>query len=171
MPEKAKNYDAIIVGGGPIGLAMAVALTEFMAGLRVALVDRRDFFAAPHDQRASALSAGARRVFEALGVWGAVEGEAQPIRSMKITDSGQGDIARPLFLSFGGEVAPGEPFAHMVPNRSLIAALLEAAKDKVDFIAPAEIAGYVAEAGGARLSFRDGHALTAPLIIAADGTQ
>ena len=171
MPETPRNYDVIIVGGGPVGLAMAVALTQFMAGLSVALVDRRDFFAVPHDQRASALSAGARRVFEALGVWGGVEGEAQPILSMKITDSGEGDIARPLFLSFGGEVAPGEPFAHMVPNRLLIAALLAAAKEKVDFVAPAEIAGYAAEAGGARLSLKDGRVLAAPLIIAADGQQ
>ena len=171
MAEKAEKYDAIIVGGGPIGLAMAAALTQFMAGFSVALVDRRDFFAVPHDQRASALSAGARRVFEALGVWGAVEGEAQPILSMKITDSGEGDIARPLFLSFGGEVAPGEPFAHMVPNRSLIAALLSAAKDKADFIAPTEIAGYAAEAGGARLTLKDGRVLKAPLIIGADGQQ
>jgi len=170
MAGTARNYDAIIVGGGPVGLAMAVALSQSMAGLSVALVDRRDF-AVPHDQRASALSAGARRVFEALGVWGAVEGEAQPILSMKITDSGEGDIARPLFLSFGGEVAPGEPFAHMVPNRSLIAALLAAARDRVDFVAPAEIAGYAAEAGGARLSLKDGRMLVAPLIIAADGQQ
>ena len=32
---------------------------------------------------------------------------------------------RPTFLTFGGEVAPGEPFAHMIENRPLLDALIE----------------------------------------------
>jgi len=98
--------------------------------------------------------------------------DAQPILEMKITDSGTGDIARPLFLSFGGEVAPGEPFAHMVPNRVLIAALLEAVRDRVEFFAPAEILGYAGPVlPSPSLTLRDGRQLAAPLIVAADGAQ
>ena len=52
--------------------------------------------------------------------------EATAIRQMRITDSGGGDISRPVFLSFEGDVAPGEPYAHMVPNRVLTRVLLEA---------------------------------------------
>ena len=162
------SYDVIIVGGGPVGLCQALALTRFQRGLRVALLDRRPF-SVPNDKRAFALSAGVRRVLEALGVWSALSAEATPIRAMKISDSGSGDISRPVFLTFEGDVAPGEPYAHMVPNRVLTAALLEAVKDHADLIAPVEVTGYTAEPATATLSLKDGRVLRAPLIVAADG--
>ena len=59
------------------------------------------------DPRASAIAAAARRLFEAIGVWDAVAGEAQPMLDMVVTDSKLDDAVRPTFLTFGGEVEPG----------------------------------------------------------------
>ncbi|MDB5541921.1 MAG: 2-octaprenyl-6-methoxyphenol hydroxylase [Devosia sp.] len=164
------SYDIAIVGGGPVGLTMAVALTRSMRGLKVALLDRRPF-SIPSDQRASAIAAGVRRIFVELGVWPAMSAGAEPVRQMKITDSGTGDISRPLFLSFIGDVAPGEPFAHLVPNRLIAETLLGALGPDVEIIAPVEITGFAAGPAIARLSLADGRTIAAPLVIASDGAQ
>jgi 2-octaprenyl-6-methoxyphenol hydroxylase len=112
-----------------------------------------------------------RRVFEALGVWPQMQAEAQAITAMRITDSGKGDISRPTFLTFDGDVAPGEAFAHMVPNRVSGQVLLDAVKDAISVIAPTEITGFIADGDAGRLVLADGRILSAPLVVAADGQQ
>ena len=168
--QSAEHYDVIIVGAGPVGLTLGLALARSAPGIKVALVDRRRL-SVPRDNRASAIAAGVRRVFEALGVWEAMEAAAQPINAMRITDSGQGDLARPLFLQFDGDVAPGEPFAHMVPNQASGAALLAATDGLIDVIAPADITDWSGEGARAQLDLADGRRLSAGLIVAADGAQ
>lgn len=164
------RYDVIVVGAGPVGLTMALALVRSAPGIKIALVDRRPL-SVPQDNRASAIAAGVRHLFEALGVWSDMVDAAQPILSMHITDSGHGDLARPLFLKFDGEVGPGEAFAHMVPNQASGAALLEATEDLITVIAPAEITAWSDNGPRATLTLGDGRILEAALIVAADGAR
>ncbi|WP_172121791.1 MULTISPECIES: FAD-dependent monooxygenase [unclassified Devosia] len=168
--SKAEQFDVVIVGGGPAGLTLSLALSRFARGIRIALVDRRPL-EVPRDNRASAIAASVRRAWTALEVWPAMEGEAQAITAMRITDSGPGDLSRPLFLSFEGDVAPGEPFAHMVPNRVSGQALLDAVASKITVVAPASVAGLQTSANSADLVLADGRILRAPLVVAADGAQ
>ncbi|TMJ28535.1 MAG: 2-octaprenyl-6-methoxyphenyl hydroxylase, partial [Alphaproteobacteria bacterium] len=110
-----ERTDVVIAGGGFAGLALGIALRQglgpaFAIGVADPFIGRDG----AGDPRASAIAAGARRLFETIGVWEAVAQEAQPILDMAVTDSRLADKMRPVFLSFGGEVEPGEPFAHMI---------------------------------------------------------
>ncbi len=166
----AKKYDIIIVGGGPVGLSMAACLAKFGADLKVAICDRRDF-EVPTDSRASALALGVTKIFEALGIWDEISKQANPIKSMEITDSGENDISRPRFLQFKGEVAPNSPFAYMVPNVATIGVLQKAIKGKVEMISPIDIVGLKTDANSGSLILANGDELAANLIIAADGAR
>lgn len=168
--QSLTSYDLIIVGGGPVGLALAASLLRFGADFKIAICDRRPF-TVPDDGRASALAAGVVRVFEGLGLWEAVAPEASPIERMHITDSGEGDLSRPLFLSFEGDVVPGRPYAYMVPNTATIGALLDAVAKKVDLLTPVEITHLEADSAHSTLTLADGRQLRAPLIVAADGVR
>ncbi len=163
--------DIVIAGGGTVGLSLALAIARADRHAKVAVVD-----ATPPggraDNRASAIAAAARRMLTRLGVWGAVEAEAEPIREMVVTDSRLADVVRPVLLGFGGEVEPGEPFAHMVPNGPLTAALTEAALDAgVRLVAPAAVDDFVVTGDDVRVTLADGRALTARLLVAADGVR
>ena len=60
------NYDIVIIGGGPVGSALALALKH--SNLRVCVLEARSA-AASSDVRALALSYGSRLLLERLGVW------------------------------------------------------------------------------------------------------
>ena len=90
---------------------------------------------------------------------------------MVVTDSNLDDAMRPRFLTFDGEIAPGEPFAHMIENAPLIAALLGKAKaENVDLRAIA-VSGVETSADRAIVQLGDGTEISARLVAAADGAR
>ena len=123
------------------------------------------------DPRASAIVAAARRLFETIGVWERIAEGAQPIVDMAVTDSRLEDAMRPTFLTFDGEVPPDEPFAHMIENGPLLAALLAKARaDGVDLMSAAVAdCAVVSDRIDIRLQRRC--ALRARLLVAADGAH
>ncbi len=124
------NIDVLVAGGGFAGLTLAIALRQGL-GPSFAVTVADPTLGASHadDERASAIVAAARRLFETIGVWQAVEAQAQPILDMVVSDSRLGDAVRPTFLTFAGEIEPGEPFAHMIENRLLVDALAAKARE------------------------------------------
>jgi 2-octaprenyl-6-methoxyphenol hydroxylase len=166
------SLDVLVAGAGYVGLAAAVALKQARPGLSVSVVDAAPPGVWQKDGRASAIAAAASRMLDRLGCWEEIAPEAQAITDMIVTDSRMSDPIRPVFLTFGGEVLPGEPFAHMVANRILNGALRRrAAELGIDIIE--DVAVHSFETGNARSSIHlaDGVTLEARLLIAADGVK
>ena len=166
------DTDVLIAGGGFAGLTLAIALRQALGpSFSVTVADPALGAGRAADERASAIVASVRRLFETIGVWDSVAGKAQPILDMVVTDSRLGDAVRPVFLTFAGEVEPGEPFAHMIENQHLIAALTEKAKEVGVALNPSAVGSVGAEGGRATIALRDGSALRACLVAAADGAR
>ena len=90
---------------------------------------------------------------------------------MVITDSRVSDPVRPVFLTFDGEVEPGEPFAHMVESGALAAALIDACRAAAVGLHPAAAGGYEAEDEAVSLRLAGGGSAHAHLLVAADGAR
>jgi 2-octaprenyl-6-methoxyphenol hydroxylase len=172
MPASSNHRcDVLIAGGGFAGFALAIALRQALGEMFTVTLADPELGQTAGDVRASAIAAAPRRMFEALGVWDAVADDAQPILDMVITDSRTDDAVRPVFLTFGGDIEPGEPFAHMVENGGLIAALAAEAAAAGVVLVKTSVAGFTLRPSFMDAELNDGSTVSAGLLVAADGAR
>ncbi|MGA7534496.1 MAG: ubiquinone biosynthesis hydroxylase [Pseudolabrys sp.] len=171
--RSSRQRTEVAVGGaGFAGLALAIALRQALGDpFAVTVIDPTLAHAQSKDPRASAIAAAARRLFEAIDVWDAVAPNAQPILDMVVTDSKLDDAVRPTFLTFGGDVEEGEPFAHMVENRHLVDALATKARDLGVDLRAGAVAGFENAGNDVDVSLADGEVISARLLVGADGAH
>ncbi|HEY0043161.1 MAG TPA: UbiH/UbiF/VisC/COQ6 family ubiquinone biosynthesis hydroxylase [Allosphingosinicella sp.] len=158
--------DVIILGGGLIGLTLAIALDRH--GLSTVVIDPADpatQLAPAYDGRATAVASAAYRMLETIGIADRLEGEGCPIRSIRVSDG----------LAPGGIVfdAPedDDPLGIMFENRRIRTVLREAAQDaeNVTLLMPARAAEVVRDSTSVRVALDDGRAVTGALLIGAEG--
>jgi 2-octaprenyl-6-methoxyphenol hydroxylase len=166
------RLDVLVAGAGYVGLAAAVSIRDARPNLKVAVVDAAPVGAWEKDTRASAIAAAACRMLGRLGCWDEIAPEAQAITEMIVTDSRSTDPVRPIFLTFGGEVAPGEPFAHMVDNKVLNRSLRRRAGELgIDIIEGVAVNGFERGPANMLVHLADGIVVNTRLLVAADGVN
>lgn len=171
-PDAPRRLDVLVAGAGYVGLTVAVAIKSARPALDVAIVDAAPADAWRRDGRASAIAAAARRMLEQLGAWDAIGAQAQPITEMIVTDSRTTDPVRPVFLTFDGEIAPGEPFAHMVPNVALNGALRARAEALgIEMLAATGVEAFRTDPTSVTVTLSDGAEREARLLVACDGVR
>lgn len=171
MSTSIEPMDVLVIGGGMVGAALALALTG--KRLRIALLDahapQRSWPEGEIDLRVSALSRASQRLLTRLGAWPRIgELGASPYRAMRVWDAvGRGSV------SFDSAEL-GEPdIGHIVQNRVTRLALWERleAADDVELICPGAVAEL--EPGDldrpARVRLADGRELPARLVVIAEG--
>src|SRR6202011_5101347 len=126
MNDASAPFEAVVVGGGPAGLAAAIALAQTRA--KTALVARRAPYA---DNRTTALLGGSVDLLRQLEVWPRCEDKAAPLRAMRLVDDAGRVIRAPEVKFSSDEIGLGE-FGFNIENRLLMTALEQRAAELSD---------------------------------------
>ena len=191
--------ELIVVGGGLVGLTLAIACAE--GGIRTIVVEAESAEALSsrgYDGRSSAVAYGSQQVLTAIGAWDRLAADAQPIVDIRVTDGGwhvkgegHGYVhyshldlldSKPTPLPPDTESTtiiacepdqPAAPFGYIIENRLTRIALLERAKTcaNLTHLAPHIVTALDLASDAARITLEDGSVLTGQLVAAADGKQ
>lgn len=161
-----ESADVIILGGGLVGLTLALALDRH--GLTSIVVDPADparKVSAAYDGRTTAVASASYRMLEVIGVAQRLEGEGCPIRSIRVSEG-----LEPGGLLFDPP-AGDDPLGMMFENRKLRGALRDCAvaAKNVTLLMPGMASEVVRDGAGVRVALEDSRAATAPLLVGAEG--
>ena len=163
--------DILIVGGGLNGPALALALAQ--AGRSVTVIDalpetvRKD---AAFDGRGYALALASVRLLRRIGVWERVEDHAQPMLEIKVSDGRAGEGPSPFFLHFDHAEIEEGPMGHMIEDRYLRRALLDA-MDEAEGITQVtdSVSAQEVDERGVTLTLASGERVSGRMVVGCDG--
>lgn len=166
------DTDILIAGGGLNGPALALALAQ--GGFRVTVVDARPARTraeAGFDGRAYALAIASVRLLTAIGVWPGLADKAQPMLEIKASDGRAGEGSAPFFLHFDAAEIEEGPMGHMLEDRHLYAAFLQAlqATPGITLLSGETVQTQEVGPSGVTVTLASGRVLTAGLLVGCDG--
>ena len=171
------QQEVIIVGGGMVGLSLALMLAKTNIAVKlleaIKYPNYDDANLAPYhssfDARNSALSRRSVQIYQELGLWNALQAHATPILEVNITEQGGFGKAR---LKANQEKV--ESFGQVIENAWLGRVLLTEVKQQplIELIDGVQVTSLTQDAEFAYIEAQRGdytHKLQSKLVIAADG--
>ncbi|ALH95761.1 2-octaprenyl-6-methoxyphenyl hydroxylase [Acinetobacter equi] len=171
------QQDIIIVGGGMVGLSLALMLAKAKIGVKlleaIKYPNYDDANLAPYhssfDARNSALSRRSVQIYQELGLWDALQEHATPILQVDITEQGSFGKAR-----LRAEQEKVESFGQVIENAWLGRVLLTQVRQQplIDLIDGVQVTALTQNEDFASIEAIRGEetlTLNAKLVIAADG--
>ena len=172
MTEVAGDCDVLIVGGGAVGSALACALAELpLSTVLVEAQDVRTLEQPSFDTRVIALANGSQQILASLGLWPELQGYAEAIRTIHISERGRFGAAR---IAAASEGVPA--LGYTVESAALGRVLWERLKGAPRFaaLAPAKVTGIERDAAHVTATIEQAgvtRQLRAKLVVAADGAR
>jgi 2-octaprenyl-6-methoxyphenol hydroxylase len=127
-------YDLVIVGGGIVGLTLAAALEH--SGLRVLIVEAQQKAEAIAKGQAYAIQLSSSHIWDAMGVWSAIEPQVQCFKRVHLCDADDNHVVQftPADLNL-------PVLGHVAEHRVLLQALLDRLQtcENVDWCCPAQV--------------------------------
>ncbi|KQM14789.1 FAD-dependent monooxygenase [Novosphingobium sp. Leaf2] len=167
-PSPADRRDLIILGGGLVGMTLALAAAK--AGITSHVIDRADpadLVAEGADGRASAISTASWNLFTNIGLADRLAPLGCPIASIAVTDG-----MKPGRIDFTPKPDEGS-LGRMFANRDLRMALFDAARDEpaIDWHVRTEAVRKDRGPYGVEVELSDGRVIAGSLLVAAEGRQ
>ncbi|HAZ61219.1 MAG TPA: hypothetical protein DCY89_06580 [Gammaproteobacteria bacterium] len=162
-------YDCLVIGGGPVGCLLTLALVR--QGARVLLVDPQAAGARSDDLRGLAMATASIRVLDALGICARLAGVMRPVDSILVADQGGPGV----ILLRAGDAGLDE-LGRVVPagalQGALEAAVADLPGDLCDLRRGAQVSAVACEPASMRVEIEgpEGRtAVQARLVVLADG--
>jgi 2-octaprenylphenol hydroxylase len=165
-----QSYDVVIVGGGMVGLVLALALKD--SELSVAVIDSEQGnkpLGEKPELRVSALSLASENILRRLGIWDDIDRQRRlSYQHMSVWDKDSfGKI------EFSHSDVQQTQLGHIIENQSLRGSLWQKAESSayIELVAPKKITNLVFGQQESFITLDDESMLSARLVVGADGAN
>jgi 2-octaprenyl-6-methoxyphenol hydroxylase len=170
MPNEKRKIDVLIIGAGPVGLALAIALSK-STPLNIGLVEANEKKPYKAGQgKALALSYGSIQLLEKLSVWERLQPLSTEINEVHVSEKGRFGItkltAKEIDLPALGYMVSQSDLSHALEE--------EAGSSRIQILQPAKLSGikHLEQGVEAQLETALGQqAIECQLLVAADGVD